>query len=263
MEKNIYLKDSNGFIGKEYQSEVEKIKEKYKDWFDTIEELNKIIYDMYDDIILKKNDEIGMFLITEFTKIHKSFQACSLLYSYGLEDDVQIILRTMFDSLFISASIKKDEKNFDKLIKNQEIENNMKINDLIDLGIITDREKINVNIREKTSTWKFAQDTEYKDMYIAYSYLSSYVHVDLMTLKEKYYEEDGEIGIIIAPSVNNICFFLTEILGLMLSYVELITTYLKKDYEKELSKIKLKHIQLKKISEEIYEKQEKEKKQKI
>lgn len=247
--ENIFLPNNNGFLAQEYINIINKIKTTYKDWFLLIEEVNKLVYDMYNDISVKNDDEIGLYLVTSFCKVHKSFQSCSILYSYGLEDEVLIIFRIMLESLFIASSIKIDNSNFDKLIKNQDIEDTQKLNDLIDRGAISNIEKMKINYRDKTSMWEFAQLGKYENMFIAYSYLSSYTHIDLKTLEKNYDIKNGEItSICIAPSVNDICFILTEIIGLMLSYIDLILDYSKKDYTTKLKTLKDFHIYLQKKS---------------
>ena len=120
---------------------------------------------MYTNFDVKNNDTIGMYLLSSFSKVHKSFQACSILYSYGLEDDVCIIFRTMLESLFVASSIKKDSNNFNKLLKNQEIENTIETNYLIKTGVIKDKKIQNVNFDEKTTISNFAKLSAYKQMY--------------------------------------------------------------------------------------------------
>lgn len=251
--EQISLPDNNGFLSNKYSAIIENIKKTYYDWFSLIEQINSLIYDMYHNFDVKNNDMIGMYLVTSFSKVHKSFQTCSLLYSYGLEDDVHIILRTMLESFLISSSIKEDNNSFDKLLKNQEIEDIQKTNTLIDIGFIQNKKKQKINYKEKTSILKFAKQSKYKEMYYtAYSYLSSYIHIDLRTLEKNYiFENDTVSSICIAPSTDDLCFILTETIGLMLAYIELIKDYLIKDYNNELNNLKSVHIQLQKRNKKI------------
>lgn len=171
--EQIALQDTDGFLSDKYSITVDKIKTSYKEWFSLAQKINCLIYDMYTNFDLKNNDTIGMYLLSSFSQVHKSFQACSILYSYGLEDNVCIIFRTMLESLFVASSIKKDSNNFNKLIKNQEV-----------------------------------------------------------------------YSICISPSADNLCFILTETVGLMLAYIDIVKDYLIKDYTIELNNLKLLHKQL-------------------
>lgn len=242
----MYFPDKEGFLSEEYREVVQEIKNEYKEYFVLIEKINRLIYDMYDNLKIMNNDVIALYLVTSFSKVHKSFQSCYILYSYGFEEEVQIIFRTMLESLFIAVSIKEDNSNFDKLLKNQEIEDSYRTNDLIDRGEIINKEKIKVNSREKTSIWQFSQQGKYSNMYIAYSYLSSYTHIDLRNLEKNYNIENGQVSSIrINPSVDDITFILTEIICLMLNYIELMIDYSKKDYTEDLKKLKEFHQKLK------------------
>lgn len=252
----LYFPDNNGFLSTKYPSIINKITTTYKDWFKLIKEINTFIYDMYNYFDVKNNDIIGLYLTTSFSRVHQSFQSCSILYSYGLEDDVHIILRTMLESLFISSSIKNNKKNFDKLLKNQEFEDKLKLNNLIEVGFIKNKKKHNIDSRKKTSISKFAKETEYSKMYYtAYSYLCTYSHIDLRTLEKKYDIKNNQItSICIAPSTNDLCFILTELIGLVLSYIDIIKDYLTRDFSYILKEFKLKHTQLQKKTKIIYEK---------
>lgn len=243
--EQIKLQDTNGFLGNKYQNVVNNIKSTYKEWFALSEQVNELIYNMYNDFCVNNQDVIGMYLVTCFCKVHKSFQSCFILYSYGLEDEVRILFRTMLESFIIADRVKNDNDIFYKLLKNQDIEDSQKINILIDNGTIKDKEKIKINYKEKTSISELIQGGAYKSMYIIYSYLSSYIHINLRTLEENYITENGDVTTIcISPSVNDICFILTEIIGLMLSYIELVINYSKKDYTDYLNELKKAHKRL-------------------
>lgn len=253
----LYFQDNNGFLSNKYPTIINKITTTYQDWFKFIEEINTLIYDMYNYFNVKNNDIIGMYLITAFSKVHQSFQSCSILYSYGLEDDVHIILRTMLESLFISSSINNNKNNFNKLLKNQEIENKSKLNNLIRAKLIKDKQIQKINYKEKTRISDFAKKSKYREMYTAYSYLCAYTHIDLNTLEKKYDIKNNKVhSICIAPSVNDICFILTELIGLMLAYIDIIKDYLTKDFSQKLKEFNLKHKQLQKHTEEICEKKQ-------
>lgn len=257
--ENIFLTNNNGFLAKEYSDIINKIKTTYKDWFYLIEEINKLIYDMYNNFDIKHNDKIALFLVTSFCIVHKSFQSCSILYSYGLEDQVHAIFRTMLESFFIAASVKKDNSNLDKVLLNHEISRNQKINMLINNGTIKNKKKIKIDYTKKTNILQFAQKGNYEYMYPAYSYLSSYIHVDLSTLEKNYDIKNQEVSsICISPSVNDIYFILTEIIGVMLEYIELIKDYLKEDYQNNLNKLNNLHKQLQEKMKYILEKNIKE-----
>lgn len=244
--EQISLQDTDGFLSDKYSITIDKIKTNYKEWFSLVQKINCLIYDMYTNFDVKNNDTIGMYLLSSFSKVHKSFQACSILYSYGLEDDVCIIFRTMLESLFVASSIKKDSNNFNKLLKNQEIENTIETNYLIKTGVIKDKKIQNVNFDEKTTISNFAKLSDYKQMYnTAYSYLSSYVHIDLNALAKNFiFKKQKVYSICISPSADDLCFILTEAVGLMLAYIDIVKDYLIKDYTNELNNLKSLHKQL-------------------
>ena len=50
--------------------------------------------------------------------------------------------------------------------------------------------------------------------------------------------------ICISPSADDLCFILTEAVGLMLAYIDIVKDYLIKDYTIELNNLKLLHKQL-------------------
>ena len=244
--EQISLQETDGFLSDKYSITIDKIKTSYKEWFALVQKINCLIYDMYTNFDVKNNDTIGMYLIDSFAKSHKSFQACSILYSYGLEDAVCIIFRTMLESLFVASSIKKDSNNFNKLLKNQEIENTIETNHLIKDGVTKDKKIQSVNFDEKTSIYNFAKLSDYEEMYnTAYSYLSSYVHIDLNALAKNFiFKKQKVYSICISPSADDLCFILTEAVGLMLAYIDIVKDYLIKDYTIELDNLKLFHKQL-------------------
>jgi hypothetical protein len=252
--EQILLKDNQGFLSSGFTEEVNRIKFEYREWFNLLEEINSFIYDMYDSIDVRDNDTIGMTIFTAFSKVHKSLQSIIILYSHGLEDDVYILFRTMLESLFISASIKKNKANFDKLLKNQEIEDNQKTNDLIDAGYIKDKCKTKINYRERTSMWDFANEGGFKDIFIAYSYLSPYVHFDLRNLDKNLDRKDNKILTMnVAPSVEDLKFILTELIALILCYIDITLDYSQKDYKIELEGFKKRHSELQKYEKEFIE----------
>lgn len=79
----------------------------------------------------------------------------------------------------------------------------------------------------------------------AYSYLSSYVHIDLNALAKNFiFKKQKVYSICISPSADDLCFILTEAVGLMLAYIDIVKDYLIKDYTIELDNLKLFHKQL-------------------
>lgn len=242
--EQISLQDTNGFLGNSYRDiVVNKITLAYNDWFVLIKDVNKLVYLMYDELDIKNNDIIGMYLLTAFSKVHKSFQSATILYSYGLEDDVHILFRTMLESLFISSSIKKDNNNYKKLLINQEIEDKLSKNHLIDIGIIKGKkEKIN---DRKTSMRDFAKAGGLFGMYSAYIHLCSYTHIDLRNFEKNFDKKDGEIvGVCIAPSANDLTFILTELIALMINYIRVIKGYLKSNFDKDIIELETRRSEL-------------------
>lgn len=255
MEKKIIvLQDDNGFLSKNHQKVVSSIYITYIDWFSLMEDVNNLIYRMYNDLSVKNNDNIGMYLLTAFSKAHKSFQSASILYQYGLEDEVHILFRTMLESLFISSSIKNDNSYFDKLLENQRIEDQRAKNHLIDIGCIKDK-KVKINLKDKIGIKEFAQNSNFSKMYSAYMYLCTYTHVDLKNMEKNFDKQDGEVtGICIAPSANNLQFIIIELIALMLNYIEIIKDYLKVDYKNEIIKLQTRHSNLAKRVKVSFEK---------
>ena len=71
--EQISLQDTDGFLSDKYSITVDKIKNNYKEWFSLVQKINCLIYDMYTNFDVKNNDTIGMYLLSSFSKVHKSF----------------------------------------------------------------------------------------------------------------------------------------------------------------------------------------------
>ena len=106
----MYIKKvlENGFLDKEIQVEVDRIRRENLEVYSIIRELNILCYELEEKFNKTKGTNIDIYLLRSFTQIHTSFQAYITLLERGLYEDSQIILRSMYDKIFKTLFVLSD-----------------------------------------------------------------------------------------------------------------------------------------------------------
>ncbi len=108
-----------GFLGQEATENILTVRKRYFELFQLVDEVNEYIHKVIGEVKLDPYDMHQSLIGSLFAKMLHSFQAVIILGQYGLESDSNIILRALFDAIFIFGSIVEDREFAEKYVEYQ------------------------------------------------------------------------------------------------------------------------------------------------
>lgn len=184
----------------------------YNDTFIFAQNVNTYMYELFDYIKPKDNDEVACFIAETYNKIHKDFQTGVLLASRGLQDQVKIMIRVLLDKLMIMQAIHNNEENYTLWLKHQSKNRNSLINEIkqkrpgleqlynkaIELTLDPDAKMM------RPQDWARLANME-ADYNVAYRLFSGSIHYSANSYEEDIIVVDGiPKGILIGPQAKDV-----------------------------------------------------------
>jgi hypothetical protein len=109
----------HGFLGREAAENALTVRKRYFELFRLVDEVNEYVHKVVAEIKFDPYDMHQSLIGSLFAKMLHSFQAVIILTQYGLESDSNIILRALFDAVFLFGSIVEDRKFAEKYVEYQ------------------------------------------------------------------------------------------------------------------------------------------------
>ena len=199
--------EENGFIGSSIQSWINKIHEDHAALFNVAVETNKLCQGSLSDINAHNEDPQELVIASLYIRILSNYQSIYIHCERGMMPEARIILRTMYEAIFILGAVVKDSKLaltyikehdkrrhefIQKLKKLQEKPDNYDHAKLLELENALQEE---IRQIEKFKTEDWAKRAGLYDVYLgAYTVLSGTVHVKISDLEQYTIEDEkGDI----------------------------------------------------------------------
>jgi len=114
--------DEKGFLGLQARDFALEISRKYKDWFDLCSEINSFAQRSKYELTIHNMDGQEVISACLFLRILNGFQACVILAGWGLVVEGEVLLRSMFEALFIMKACMKDEDFMREYVKTGQVQ---------------------------------------------------------------------------------------------------------------------------------------------
>jgi len=111
----------HGFLGEQARENIGNIRKQYRSLFQLVDEVNEYTYKVIAEIKINSEDIHECLIGSLLAKVVHSFQAVVILSQYGLESDSNIILRALFDNIFIFGSVIEDKEFGGKYIEHERV----------------------------------------------------------------------------------------------------------------------------------------------
>ncbi len=111
----------HGFLGQQATDNIQNIRKLHPGLFQLVDEVNEYTQKTITDVRLDSDDLHECLIGTLFAKMFHSFQAAVILSQYGLESDSKIILRALFDAIFVFGSIIEDREFAEKYVEHERV----------------------------------------------------------------------------------------------------------------------------------------------
>lgn len=226
-----------GFLSKEVKDAIRKYKKEHKEWFDLAEELNNCFHRIVFVKDWEVKDNKGILLLGLGIRALSTYQGIQILIERGMVSESRVLLRSLFEVMFILVSISKDDLIYDKYLKHstyttyRSMENILKAESfLAEIKTSDIDNKVLAEVKEKG--WKQilkekglmkTQIIEYATIanalasyYTTYSWLSESVHFaarDIVDEHIQFSENFEEVSIKWGPDrekINETLFFTLE-----------------------------------------------------
>lgn len=113
--------DEKGFLGLQARDFALDLLKKYKDWFDLCSDINIFSQRSKYGLVIHNMDGQEVISVCLFLRILNGFQACMILAGCGLVVEGEVLLRSMFEALFIMKACMKDEDFMREYVKSSEV----------------------------------------------------------------------------------------------------------------------------------------------
>lgn len=189
-EKDVF---KNGYLDVKVNQVVRDVRKCYKPFFVVIFCLNRLAYNIInnDDVKEYKTDR-DIYIYSIFGEILNAFQSSIILFERGLNDDGEIVLRCIYDKVFKMFAVINDEKNYELVTNDRNYYARKMANTIINgkqfehLKEEAKKRDYSEVICQQTHISKWAELANMTDVYEKeYALLSSSVHCDVITLKNK------------------------------------------------------------------------------
>lgn len=125
-----------GFLGEQARQNIQNMRRRYSKLFRLVDEANEFIHDVTAEIRIDPYDVHQCFIGSLFAKMLNGYQSVIILSEYGLESDASIVLRALFDGIFLFGSTVEDRGFAEKYIEYQTKLNQLKkVNAAIDNAV--------------------------------------------------------------------------------------------------------------------------------
>lgn len=221
--------DNDGFLDeRDYQSLIGEL---YSSDFEVIRDINRYIYEIYASITVHKEDVISRFIVGSFNKVHKSFQAAVLCCLRGLEEQAEVLIRTMLDKIMIATAVIKKPENYNKWIEMQIWEKSKLLKAIQNKEPGLDHLKLDENIQLDAKGKRITQK-DWADMAemtadynFVYRLFSGKVHLSATSIDWDYGLEDDESYMNIAPRTEGTNIIILILADYMMRFIEQILDY--------------------------------------
>jgi hypothetical protein len=112
--------DEKGFLGLQAQEFCAEISKRYREWFDLCSDINSFGQKSKYEMNIHNMDGQEVISVCLFLKILNGFQACLILAKYGLVAEAEVLLRSLFEALFIMKACINDEDFTREYVKSDE-----------------------------------------------------------------------------------------------------------------------------------------------
>jgi|MudIll2142460700_1097286.scaffolds.fasta_scaffold04156_1 hypothetical protein len=113
--------DDKGFLGLQAQDFALEISRKHKDWFELCSDINSFAQRSKYELVIHNMDGQEVISVCLFLRILNGFQACMILAGRGLVVEGEVLLRSMFEALFIMKACMKDEDFMREYVKSSQV----------------------------------------------------------------------------------------------------------------------------------------------
>jgi len=113
--------DEKGFLGIQAHEFALEISKKHKDWFDLCSDINSFAQRSKYDLVIHNMDGREVISVCLLLRILNGFQACMILAGRGSVIEGEVLLRSMFEALFIMKACMKDEDFMREYVKSGEV----------------------------------------------------------------------------------------------------------------------------------------------
>jgi hypothetical protein len=199
--------EETGFIGTNIQPWIKKIHDDHATLFSIADETNKLCQGSLHDINAHNKDPQEVVVACLYIRILSNYQSIYLHCERGMNPEARMILRCMYEAIFILGAVVKDSKLVLTYIKEHEKRRHefiQKLKRLQDKPDNYDSEKIlalettlqeEIKQIEKFKTEDWAKKAGLHDIYLGpYTILSGTVHVKISDLEQyTIVDEKGDI----------------------------------------------------------------------
>lgn len=191
--------DENGFLGKEIEQWIQRIRNAHPSFFALAGEVNKYCQSAMYTFEVHNKDKQEVLVSTLYIRALNNYQAAILLAERGLMPQSRVLVRAMIEALFSLCAIAKSEKYANEFILEDQRNRLRFLNKYRQLhgGLPPDvnreevealqqelQEDIKTSEIKKKSTEQWSIDAEMHDWYLtAYSVLSESVHSKVKDLE--------------------------------------------------------------------------------
>lgn len=109
----------HGYLGQEAILNIQTVIKRHFELFQLVEEVNVFIHKVITEVKFDPYDMHQCLIGSLFAKILQSFHSTIILGRYGLESDSKIVLRALFDAIFLFGAIVEDREFAEKYVEYQ------------------------------------------------------------------------------------------------------------------------------------------------
>ena len=264
--------DEKGFLGLQARDFALEISKKHKDWFDLCSDINSFAQRSKYELVFHNMDGQEVISVCLFLRILNGFQACMILAGWGLVVEGEVLLRSMFEALFIMKACMKDEDFMREYVKSGQVQQLRLMNAAFkhDADIFAETRKYasqkkieelrNKKKRKEIKELNISEVAEKAGLGLlydsAYRLLSDSVHCGPKSL-ENYIKGTDKAGRINTPNVIPIDVELNPVfmnaIQVMFFTLDAIFEYFKIDKKKEMEALDLRFQNLVQIENKKYQ----------
>lgn len=245
--------DEKGFLGKEIEQWIPKIRDAHLRFFTLADEVNKYCQGAIYNLRPHSKDKQEVLVSTLYIRVLNNYQASVLLAERGLSPQCGVLARSMIEALFSLSAIAKNEKYADEFILDDQRNRLSFLYKYREFhhGLLPETQKEEVELLEqqlkqeistgeikKKTTEQWSKDAGMHDWYLTtYAVLSQSVHSKVRDL-EKYLVLNGENEIVElrwGPDDYNVEKVLAALIQAMLTALNKVRSLFNKKQEAEAS----------------------------